>query len=729
MDTQNEAFMKRLLETFRQEAKEHIENLSNGLLELEKSSDNSSKSLIETLFREAHSFKGASRAVNISEIEELCKAMEDIFSHYKESEQKIPNSLIEIMLEGNDILDLLSKSDEIKRRELKPKVQEVIEALHKEPSEKKSVVEKESIVEKASEETKAKVTEEVVQKESRKSENSQVSQEKVETKETIRIPIKKLNAIMQQSEEMLFAKIISKHHVDDLLIIAEEVAELNKSLQNSKDSTHEILKKLTVTESHLNRSIKQAQADRREVNLMVDRLINEMKEALMLPFSTIFSTLPKIVHDMAKSVDKDISVNILGGEIEVDRRILEQMHDPIVHLLRNSIDHGIQESGLITLTLTQISASKIELSIRDNGSGIDVDKIAQNAVKRGIIDQEGVDALDEESLLRLIFYSGISTAKVVTDLSGRGLGLAIVLEKTEQLGGKVDVYNMKEGGSEFKIVLPITMATFRGVVTSILNQKFIFSSEYIVRVMNIDRKSIKSIEGKEMLLIEQTPVPFYRLNTILEFPPSEDESSSVSVVVVTSGNEMLAIGVDAVEYEDEIMIKSLGKQLVRVKNIAGASLLASDVTALILNISDIFKSIGTTLNKATTPKKEMSKKKSKILVVDDSPTTRALLENILEMVGYEVTTAVDGFEAYEKIKKESFDLVVSDVDMPKMNGFELTESIRSDTKMAETPIILVTSLESNEDRERGMHAGANAYIVKSAFDQNNLIENIQLLID
>ncbi|MCX6052310.1 MAG: response regulator [Campylobacterales bacterium] len=719
MDTKNEAFLKRLLETFFQEAKEHIDNLSEGLLNLKKSRDaEANKVLVETLFREAHSFKGAARAVNITEIEELCKAMEDIFSSYKQSLLKIPNSLIEVMLECNDMLTLLSGANEDARRDLKPLVQEHIEALHKGLQGDNSVREKVTVAEQIP----IRKSEEI-----KEVEQLHMPTEEIKTQETIRIHVKKLSSIMHQSEEMLFAKMVSRRHVEDLITIESEIEELITTLQSSAQEL--ILKRLTTLKSVINKATKQTKGDAREIGMMVDHLIGDMKEALMLPFSAMFSTLPKIVHDMAKSVGKDISLSVIGGDMEIDRRISEQMHDPLIHLLRNSIDHGIEKSGTITLTLTQKSASKVELSVADDGSGIDSKKIRQSSVKKGIITQVEADALDEESVLNLIFKSGISTAKIVTDLSGRGLGLAIVLEKAQQFGGEVHVQNNKERGCTFTILLPLTMATFRGVVTLLGEQKFIFASERIVRVMTIEKENIKIVEGKEMVVLTHLVVPFYHLSTLLELPSSLNESNALAVVVIKYANEMLAVGVDAVEYEEEVMVKSLGKQLTRVHAISGASLLASDAPALILNISDIFKSLSSVTKRSEAQKKESIKKKSKILVVDDSSTTLALLQNILEMVGYEVAVAVDGLQAFEMLKKGSFDLVVSDVDMPKMNGFELTEAIRADSHIPELPVILVTSLESREDKERGMHSGANAYLIKSTFEQSNLIENIQQLID
>lgn len=731
MNIDNEVFLKKLFATFLQEAKEHIDNLSNGLLELNTSNDIvASKEIIETLFREAHSFKGASRSVNIPEIEEICKAMEDVFSHYKHSQKMIPNSLIEVMLESNDFLTLLLHSDELGRRDQKPHVQKVIDNLHKKlnienqnqsESQTKIIIETPLTSILPNIEMVSKDVDEVVR----------INEELRIKDDTLRISVKKLNNIMQHCEDMLYAKISSKRYLHQLKEIIKEFDELKKRSVNLN------AKKVNNIEQLLKQTIKQVKGDTREIELSVDGLLREMKEALILPFSTFFYTLPKIVHDLAKSQDKETLFNIIGGDIEIDRRILEEMHDPLIHLLRNAIDHGIENReiriskgknpvGMITLSLHQISATKVEIKVFDDGEGINPFKVVEKAVKKGILNSEFAKTLDTEGMINLIFLSGVTTAKQVTNLSGRGLGLAIVEEKAQKLGGYVKVENQPKGGSEFSITLPLSMATFRGVVTLENNQIFIFPSENIVRVLSMQLSEVKNIEGKEIIQIDHHIVPFFYLSTLLELPFTP--YSTFSVIVLSYRNSMMAVAVKEIKSEEELMVKSLGKQLLCIKNISGVTSLSSDITGLILNVSDLFKSIRNISYKHIAVNRDNLEKKRRILVVDDSPTTRALLQNILEMVGYYVGVAVDGLDGYEKLKNDSFDLVVCDVDMPRMSGFELTKAIRFDSQLSETPIILVTSLEQEEDREKGMSLGASAYIIKSTFDQNNLLENIELLI-
>jgi len=745
MDNQDEAFLERLQQIFSQEAKEHVEHLAAGLLDLKKSrKGEEAQRLVETLFREAHSLKGASRSVNIPEIEEMCKAAEGVFGYYKNSKEAVPDARIDTMLEATDLLAELSLSDEEGRRALKPAVQNMIERIksgmempEKEeatnaPSEKADVppVTEESIPEAVST-----VREKAAKKETPKKTDKKTAAESMR-EETIRVPVKKLNAIMLQTEEMLFAKMVARRGIVGLEALLKEVKTLEKATEPGFAGN----KKINEVEQLIRKEIKRSKDDEREVGLMVDRLLEDLKQTLMLPFSTLFYALPKSVYDMAKSVGKEAVLEVVGGEIEIDRRILEEMRDPLIHLLRNAVDHGIEtpevrlkkgkpKSGTVKLLLSQKSASKVEIRVQDDGKGIDGEKLRDSAIRAGWIDREEARALEGENLLRLVFQSGVSTSGIVTDLSGRGLGLAIVQEKAERLGGEVRVKNLGGGGCEFSVLLPLTMATFRGVLTLVNGRTFIFPSIHVRRIIDKDAGKIKNIEGKAMVVIDHEAVAYHLLRDVLALGERKGDEGGESLVVIESGGEMLAIAVDRVLHEEEVMVKSLGAQLVRVRNIAGAARLASDKSALILNVSDLFKTVGMVTGSLPVHERSVSKKERKILVVEDSPTTRVLLQNILEMAGYLVVTAGDGLEAYEKLKSETVDLVVSDIDMPRMNGFELTESIRAEPEMSDLPVVLVTSLESSEDRERGMRAGANAYIVKSTFDQNNLMEKIRWLIE
>jgi two-component system chemotaxis sensor kinase CheA len=437
---------------------------------------------------------------------------------------------------------------------------------------------------------------------------------------------------------------------------------------------------------------------------------------------------------------KEVELTTQGGEVELDRRILEEMKDPLIHLVRNCIDHGIEKPeererrkksrrGLLRIAINPINGSKIEIQVSDDGAGIDVSKVKSAAVKRGIISQEEAAKLSEQEAFSLIFQSGVSTSHIITDISGRGLGLAIVREKTEKLNGMVSVESVENLGTTFRIVVPLTLATFRGVLVGVNDRLFVLPTTNVERVVRVDKEEIKTVENRETVLLNGMAVSLIRLGDVLGLPRTPTSGPSVQIVVLGSAEKRMAFLIDEVLQEQEVLVKTLGRQLSRVRNVAGATVLGSGKVVPILNVPDLMKSaVKVTSTSVRTPAEEAQTKRRSVLVVEDSITARTLLKNILDSAGYDVRTAIDGVDGFTVLKTQEFDLVVSDIQMPRMDGFDLVTKIRADSKLSEIPVVLVTALESREDRERGIEVGANAYIVKSSFDQSNLLEVIQRLI-
>ena len=416
------------------------------------------------------------------------------------------------------------------------------------------------------------------------------------------------------------------------------------------------------------------------------------------------------------------------------------MKDPLLHLMRNCIDHGIEKPeqrrrsnkpvrGRILITISRRNGDKVEILIADDGAGMDTATVKAAAVNLGIASAEDAEQLDAQQTLSLIFRSGFTTSQMLTDVSGRGLGLAILQEKVDKLGGIVSL-DTSSNGTTFRILLPLSLATFRGIVVRLEDQLFVLPTVNVSRTLRISNEQIKTVENRETVQLNGRTVPLFRLGDVLEMArtPNDSRIGMSPAVVVGSAERRAAFLVDEVLHEQEILVKHLGKQLARVRNIAGATILGTGRVVNILNISDLMKS---TLKVSAAPIRtavaEKQPKRKAILVVEDSITARTLLKNILESAGYSVTTAVDGLEGFSALKEGEYALVVTDVDMPRMNGLDLTAKIRSDKKLSETPVVLVTALESREDREKGIDVGANAYIVKSSFDQSNLLEAIRRL--
>lgn len=750
MGKKEEEFLKKLLSMFKVEAKEHVSAITSGLIELEKAPPEKQTELIETIFRESHSLKGAARSVNLKDIESLCQSMENVFAALKRKEILASPQLFDVLHRAVDCAGKLIDKEKITAQE-KAKIIEVIQSLE---SVLKGIAPP-SIAEKPAPKEPA-------------PEKPQVKEEpkKIETihptalTETVRISTAKLDSLLLQAEEMLSVKLAAAqraaelHEIDasfavwekqwskvqpDVRMLGTEDAQRRESskLVEFLDHNHAFVKSL---ENKLTALTKAADYDNRQFGGMVDNLLDDMKKVLMLPFSSLSGVFPKLVRDLSHEQGKEVELLIEGEDIEIDRRILEEMKDPLIHLMRNCIDHGIEKpderklkgktpQGAVRLALTAKNGSKIEILISDDGAGIDASKIKSAAVKRGVILQEEASRLDEQEALSLIFLSGVSTSPIITEVSGRGLGLAIVRENVEKLNGTLSFETQPDMGTTFRIVVPLTLATFRGLLVNANDSLFVLPATNVERALRVRKEEIKTVENRETISLNGQVVSLAKLGDVLELVKTRSYGDIAQIVVLGSAEKRMAFAVDEVLHEQEVLVKSLGRQLSRVRNIAGATVLGTGKVVPILNVPDLMKSaVKVTATPAAAKAPEAEAGRKSLLVVEDSITARTLLKNILESAGYDVKTAVDGIDAFTSLKTQEFDLVVSDVAMPRMDGFELTARIRADKKLSELPVVLVTALESREHRERGIEVGANAYIVKSSFDQSNLLEVIQRLI-
>jgi len=480
--------------------------------------------------------------------------------------------------------------------------------------------------------------------------------------------------------------------------------------------------------------------DQRSLGAMVDSLLRDTKLLLLRPFSSLTESFPKIARDLCRQQGKEASLSVLGADIEIDRRILQEIKDPLVHILRNCIDHGIEKpedrarakkapQGAITIAIEQKSATRVEIAISDDGAGINAKTVRDAAVSAGALSTESAFALRESEILQFIFHSGVSTSQIVTDISGRGLGMAIVREKVERLGGEASLDTRLGAGTTIRLLLPLTVSTVRGLLIRVGEQNFVIPVTFVEKVASARKDSIQTVENRATVLLGGEALSFVRLCDVLDLSGTQNQDpESLSLVILAVSEIRIAFQVDEVVGEQEVLVKGLGPQLVRVRNITGAAVLGTGKLVPILNVADLMKSAVKTVSSPAAAKEveePSASRRSSILVVDDSITARTLLKSILEAAGYLVRTAVDGAEAFATLREMKFDVVVSDVDMPRLNGFDLIEKIRSDKKLADLPVILVTALESRQDRERGMGVGANAYIVKSSFEQSNLLEALR----
>jgi two-component system chemotaxis sensor kinase CheA len=451
------------------------------------------------------------------------------------------------------------------------------------------------------------------------------------------------------------------------------------------------------------------------------------------------------VRDLARSKGVEVVLEVQGGETEMDKHVLEQIKDPLIHLLRNCIDHGIEMlaerkrrgkplRGAITLSAER-RANFIVVEVSDDGAGIDLPAVREAAVRRGLITPEAAAEAPESTLFDLIFTPGLSTSTIITEVSGRGIGLDVVRKNVENLQGRVDVRSVRGQGTVFTLTLPFTLASTRCLLIRSGGQIYAAPLSAVEKLAPVGQDDIASVEGKEAIRYLDRPLALVRLADVLRLPgPRETlaERGKLPAIILAAGGQRIAFLVDELLGEQELVVKNIGRQLSRVPNVSGATILGTGQVVLILNAVDLVKSAQRTSGPSFLPaaeeKEAAAQERKTILIVDDSITTRTLEKNILTTAGYQIRLALDGYEALSALAEGHCDLVVSDLDMPRMDGFELTRQLKGDERYRDLPIILVTSLDSAGDKTKGIEVGADAYIVKGTFDQDNLLETIRQLI-
>ncbi|QVL36916.1 hybrid sensor histidine kinase/response regulator [Aminirod propionatiphilus] len=780
MKLSDQAFLEELRRDFLLEAEEHLETLVSGLLEAEKAPE-PSEAVVEAVYRAAHSLKGAAQAVRMPEVASLCQSMESVFSRLKDRTLSLERPDYDLLQRALDLLSRLVGLSEGEGENPSPLVNELnrlagssggpsprrpsgeprrpyptLDELLRLASEEEGVAEAPSS---PSREVgpEAPPPASPPRNEPSRAPSPQVTSPRASTPvagpaasvpppsratrgagETIRIGVSKVDALLLQAEELVAVKLALDERLSDLrrlLPLSETRKGRGRGKSVASSSGGEERARLIALDEGLRGLEKAMAADRRQAEGLLRNLLEGAKGVLMLPASTLLQGFPKMVRDLARDLGKEVELTLSGGEIEMDKRILEGMKDPLIHLVRNAVDHGVERPegrralgkdsvGRLALSVSHVEGGQAEIVLADDGAGIDGERLRRSAVKAALLTEEEALALSDEAALSLIFRSGLSTSPLITDVSGRGLGMAIVQEGVEALGGKISLQSERGRGTTFRIALPLTLATFRGVLVEEWDQVFVVPTSKVERVARIDGSLVRRVEGRELISLGGRPVALVRLGSLLGLAPAERRKGEekLSVVVLSASGLSVAFAVDRVVGEQEVLLKTLGRQLRHVPNVAGATVLGSGRVVPVLNVKELLEAVSRGGGARPSPSEGEAERRRSVLVVEDSITSRALIRNILTSAGYDVEAAVDGQEAWELLSDRSFDIVVSDVEMPRMNGFELTAKIRGDASMADLPVVLVTSLDSPRDRERGIDAGADAYIVKSHFDQGNLIE-------
>ncbi len=490
----------------------------------------------------------------------------------------------------------------------------------------------------------------------------------------------------------------------------------------------------------LNSLYRASKEDDMKMRLIIDEMESMVKNIRVLPISTVFNSFSRMVRDIANEKGKDIDFEIEGKDTCADKKIIEEIKTPLIHILRNAIDHGIESKeeriangkspvGKILLSAKQDN-NKVIIDVVDDGQGFNLEKIKDRAVSRGFLTQDDIDSMTDEAIMNIIFWPGFTTGDSITSISGRGIGLDVVKTKISQLNGKVKVISEFGKGSCVHIEIPVTLTTLRVFLVQISGQTFAIPIQVITTFILKNQNEIKTNNGVRSILFNGNIIPLYYLSDILELAPAP-RNEKETILIIEADDKTIGLVVDKLLGDQDILQKKLSPPLYKVKNISGITNLASGELCLILNMQDIMhydfnKAMISANNQELLTSDVLSYKR--ILIVDDSVTTRTMVKNILLNIGYMVDTVLDADEALVKLKLTHYDLIITDLTMPKIDGYEFIERLRNDEMYADIPIIVISSLPENQARKRLNKLSIAHYISKDNFDQADLAMQVKEIL-
>jgi two-component system chemotaxis sensor kinase CheA len=691
------------VDIFIREAEEHLEVLRKGILSLEK--EGLSEAQLNELMRSTHTLKGSANMVDLVELAGVAHRMEDLLKDLQSGEQEFSSELVDVLLVATDAIEALMAQAQ-SAGGISVNVDSVVKALESGNL--------------AEEEAQADVSPDYSGTERRTS---------------IRASVERLDQLVNRMGEILLSQKAMSGRQQQMTDLLDQ---MDSSMSRLQDTDDHSLKSLR---SNMVNLINDFERDRLQLGYQAEDVYQRTMELRLLPLATATDDFERSLRNLARNLKKEVNFIVQGQDVELDRNMLDAIKPILLHVLNNAIDHGIEDpdtrvrlgkpkAGQITLQ-AQYEGSFIQVTVRDDGQGLDPAKIRSTAVKRGVLDAEAAAAMSDEAVIYLVFEPGFSTREFITDVSGRGVGLDVVKSNLDQVKGNLSLHSEIGVGTELVLRLPLSMAIFTGLMVECNGETYIFPQHYVAEVLRVSPHDILEEMGREVVRLRDTSIPLNSLSQFLEQEQTAQITRRLTVLVLSFREQTMGLLVDRTVGLQEVVVKDLGCQLKSLEFFSGSTLLGDGTPALIVSVADMFAASHgrQALQLRQSYEKEQNKaKRGRVLVVDDSITTRTMEKNILETNDYEVVVAVSGFDALDKLNAGRFDLMVSDVEMPGMDGFELTKKVRQREDTRDLPVIIVSSLSSDEHRRQGMDAGAQAYIVKGNFQQGVLLDTVETLI-
>lgn len=737
-----------MLELFRMEVDAHSTVLNEGLVAL--ASGAASADVLAALMRAAHSLKGAARIIGLQPAVDVAHAMEDCFVKAQEGKLALKQDHVELLLQATDFLShsALAETDPV---QCKNRAAEIVAAFHAHSpgGPARAVVATEPLAPPAASPA-------VTPRAAQASEAMPAAAATAGLSRAVRVNAVSLNRLMGLAGETLIEAGWLSRFEESLRRLQAQQGDLSASVKRLREHAgahatqmpataaciQDVQQRSDAFQAMLSERMQAFEAYALRSDNLSHRLYREVIASRMRPFADGVQGFPRMVHDLARALKKQVRFDITGRNTEIDREILERLEAPLNHLLRNALDHGIEppqermaagkpEQGRITLDAMH-KGGMLFITVTDDGRGVELERVRRKIVERRLTTAELAAKLTEAEVLEFLFLPGFSTAQQVTEISGRGVGLDVVRTMVQEVSGQLRVSSQPGKGCTFHVQLPITLSVLGTLLVEICGDPYAFPLARIARVLKLSHDAIETMENCEFFKLDGQRIGLLRAQQVLELEQTPASGEEMAVIVIGDRHEQYGLVVDRVLGERKVVVRPLDMRLGKVPNINAAALMEDGQPLLIVDVEDLLHSIRALLKggrlQQVVSRSAQQKVRKRILIVDDSLTVRAVQRKLLENKGYEVELATDGAEGWAALRASRFDLVITDVDMPRMNGFELVSAMRADANCKGLPVVIVSYKDREEDRHRGMEAGANYYLTKSSFHDDSLLNAVLDLI-
>lgn len=755
---------RELRELFHVESDEHLSSLEKGLLSLE--SNPNQPALIQNLFREAHSMKGAARMLGIKDMETITHVLEDELGKIKVGQAALTKEKFDSFYVTIDALRKLTK-EAVSDEKADVNVVHLVELLKGNAvvAPKKTKEEHHEEVDRQEERSqprKESAPEQTIQQQVPRMEAapppppSQIQTPMPTEKykiDTMRVEPAKLDVLMSLAGELTVTKNRIQRRsteLDSLLSSFDQIGKLISEVRGNlrlsgkekkilEDSFNKIKDRLQDTNVILQTLRGRSQSDGTKLETITSKLEEGIQNIRLLPLSNVFSLFNRTVRDLSKETGKEVQFMVEGGDVTADKGIIEELKDPLMHLIRNCIDHGLetpeereragkQDAGTLSLIGANVN-NQIIITVSDDGRGLSLERIKNKAKEKKLYTAEELAEMEHEKIYNIIFQPGFSTNHEVTAISGRGIGMDVVKNFVDNFKGTISIETESNKGTTFTLRLPIRYSTTHVLLAKVGDQIFAVPADNVIQSKLLVATDLFKIQNKPSVLLNGEVVPLGFLSGSLEMANQNKFQSPHPCIFLEDNDTKLGFLVDAILDKQEVILKPFAGIIKKIRNVTGGTILESGEICIVLNTRDLIRNSLKNFQNFTFAFDDLESKEGfEILVVDDSSVTRNRIGKILESSGYKVTIAVDGGDAFNKLKAGKFDLVLTDREMPNMDGIQLAGAIRSSNKLNSLPIIMLSSFNSPRAIQTGLEAGANAYLLKTAFDQKELLKTVRRLL-